>query len=52
MQSIQNKGSILHSGLKTLRAQLCNQVRPMSTLLNSPDSKVLYQKHSDSVFEF
>ena len=40
---------ILHQGIQTLRAAAA---RPFSTLLNAPDSKVLFESHSNDVFEF
>jgi enoyl-CoA hydratase/carnithine racemase len=49
MNNIQ-KSNILHKGLQSLRSNLSS--RRLSTLLNSPDSKVLLESHSSQVFEF
>ena len=50
MNNIQ-KSNILHKGIFALRSHL--NARPFaSTILNSPDSKVIFESHSPDIFEF
>lgn len=51
-KAVQNS-NILHQGINNLRNQMkMAQARPMSTILNSADSKVIFEQHSKDVFEF
>ena len=49
MNNIQ-KSNILHKGIFALRSHM--NARRFSTILNSPDAKVIFEQHSPDIFEF